>query len=90
MKKEREMYASVMKWREGRASAIKGMVMPMVKRMGNVQGLWNKGVQGRDSATEKDVFWGTVWGGRWCEVCGGANGGGGGDIYTVRLRRGYR
>lgn len=24
----------VMKWREGRESAIKGMVMPMVKRMG--------------------------------------------------------
>lgn len=40
------MLASVMKWREGRASAIKGMVMPMVKKDGNLQGLWNGGYRG--------------------------------------------
>lgn len=40
MKKEREMYALVMKGREGREKAIKGMLMPMVKKKdGNLQGL---------------------------------------------------
>lgn len=37
------MHASVMKWREGRASAIKGMVMPMVKRMGTCRAYGIKG-----------------------------------------------
>lgn len=36
------MYAWVMKWREGRARAIKGMVMPVVKKKGTCRGRWNK------------------------------------------------
>lgn len=40
------MCASVMKWREGRASAIKGMVMPMVKRMGTCRGSGIRGCRG--------------------------------------------
>lgn len=40
------MYASVMKWREGRASAIKGMVMPMVKRMGTCRASGKSGCMG--------------------------------------------
>ena len=53
MKKEREMCASVMKWREGRPSAIKGMVMPMVKRMGTRRASGIRGMQAGDSATKK-------------------------------------
>lgn len=40
------MYASAMKWREGRASAIKGMVMPMVKRMGTCRASGIRGCRG--------------------------------------------
>lgn len=40
------MYASAMKWREGRASAIKGMVMPMVKRMGTCRASGIRGYRG--------------------------------------------
>lgn len=47
------MFALTMKWLEGRVSAIKGMVMPYGKKDGYVQGLWNKRVQARDSATAK-------------------------------------
>lgn len=79
------MYALVMRWREGRASAIKGMVMPVVKRMGNVQGLLNKAwAQGRESETEKDVFWGIMWE-------GGTTGAAMGEMFIqVRLHLGYR
>lgn len=53
MKKEREMYASVMKWREGRASAIKGMVMPMVKRMGTRRACGIRGCRGETRQPKK-------------------------------------
>lgn len=47
----------VMKWREGRESAIKGMVMPMVKRIGTCRA---SGIRWCRGVTEKDVFWVTM------------------------------
>lgn len=73
------MHASVMKWREGRASAIKGMVMPMVKRMGTCRAYGIKGGRGETQQPKR-----TSSGERW------EGDGEGGDIYTVRLQRGYR
>lgn len=84
MKKEREMYALVMKWREGRVSAIKGMVMPMVKRMGTCRASGIRGCKGETQQLKRTSS------GERCEEESGLGHGEGGDIYTVRLHRGYR
>lgn len=63
MKKEREMYALVMKGREGRERAIKGMVMPMVRKKGwELAGPFRiRWCRGETQQLKRDVFRVTMW-----------------------------
>lgn len=50
------MCASVMKCREGRVSAIKGMVMPMVRRMGTCRASGRSGCSGEAQQLKRTSF----------------------------------
>lgn len=78
------MYALVMKWREGRESAIKGMVMPMVKRMGTCGASGIRRCRGEAEQLKRTSS------GEQCEEEGSKGDEEGEGIYAVRLHQGYR
>jgi len=55
------MYALAMKWREGSEDAIKGMVMPMEKRMGTCRASGIMGCRGETEQLKRMSFGKGVW-----------------------------